>query len=99
MAVLNELKTSHQQLKNKLANATDSKLKSLQDIDQQIVQLENTEPNFARLNGIFTALLNTVQEADVAPTSQAIAAFESANKSINMLSAKWLSIKEKLKSL
>jgi len=53
------------------------------------------EPSLSRANADLLHLLELLQGADVAPTSQAIAACEQAQKSLETLLSRWQSLREK----
>src|SRR5262249_17322639 len=53
------------------------------------------EPTFARVAGDMEQLLSVLQAADVAPTSQVVAACEEAQKSLRTLIERWHQLREK----
>jgi photosystem II stability/assembly factor-like uncharacterized protein len=54
-----------------------------------------SEPTFARLSGELTSLMALVEGADVQPTTQAVTAFNEAQKNLAALFARWGEIKDK----
>lgn len=53
------------------------------------------EANFTRVSSELSALMNLVEGADVQPTTQAVAAFREAQKTLATLLARWQELKEK----
>jgi photosystem II stability/assembly factor-like uncharacterized protein len=53
------------------------------------------EPNFARLSGEFNSLMTLVEGADVQPTTQAVTAFNEAQKNLASLFVHWSEIRDK----
>ena len=64
------------------------------EMEKQLSQLENTpaasqDPSFGRLNNAFGSLFNVIQETDMPPTTQSIAAAMEFQKQLELLLAKW----------
>jgi len=67
---------------------------------RQLTELENSPqdsqvPSFGRLNGNFAVLQNILQETDMPPTIQAIAAVNEAQMKFKELSKKWNELKQR----
>jgi hypothetical protein len=61
---------------------------------------EDTPPTLARISGDLGAVMSLVQGADQAPTTQALAAFDTSIKTLSELLARWTDLKTKeLKSV
>ena len=61
---------------------------------------DDAPPTLARLSGDLSAVMNLVQGADMPPTKQAMAAFDSSTKSLSELLTRWNDLKTKeLKSV
>ena len=81
--------------------------KTLDDFDKKIAVLEgrttgldffgvsNREPGLAGLSNGFLSLMNLVEGADVMPTTQAIAAADDLQRSLNQVLARWAKVKSK----
>ena len=94
----NEIKILREQLKSLSsaeAAALDKKLGELQGRTSGIDDFggSSREPGFAGLSTNFLGLMNMVEGADVAPTTQAIAASGELQKSLTALLARWDEIK------
>ena len=101
MSALNELRILRQKIKNKLPDATGAAITDLNQCDQQLATLENSTGNqqsFSKLNNSFATIFNLLQEADVAPTSQATAAANDAQQFFKILWTKWIEIKKKVQN-
>jgi ABC-type phosphate transport system auxiliary subunit len=85
---------------------------SLSSLDRKLAALEgvggrgpnggaaNGEMNLVRLNGAFGGLLDVFQDADAAPTTQAVAAISDMQKSLAALRQQWNDLADKeLKSV
>ena len=97
MEVLNEINTY---LKGQITNPPAAIADSLNKKDQQVAALETTpqgsqSPSFGKLNNSFASLQNTLQEADMPPTTQTILAVNDAQKQLNDLLKKWNELKPK----
>lgn len=53
------------------------------------------EPTLSRMSGELSGLMNLVEGADVAPTTQAVAASEQAQRSLVQVLARWSELKDK----
>ena len=101
LLAISEIKMYHQKIKEKLADASGAVVKDLNQCDQQLSALENStgsQQNFSKLNNSFASVFNVLQEADVAPTSQAIAAAKQAEQSYKTLWAKWIEVKNNVQN-
>jgi hypothetical protein len=97
MEVLNEINTY---LTGQITNPPAAIADSLNKKDQQVAALETTpqgsqSPSFGKLNNSFASLQNTLQEADMPPTTQTILAVNDAQKQLNDLLKKWNELKPK----
>jgi hypothetical protein len=91
MEILNEIRLYRSGLKSQ---------DSLSKKDQQAAALESTpqgsqEQSFGKLNNSFAALQTVLQETDMPPTTQTIAAVSEAQKQLNELLKKWNELKSK----
>lgn len=98
--ILGEIAAYRASLKSQMTNATASVADSLNKKDQLVATLQftpqgSTETSFAKLNGVFPALQNNLQEADVPPTSHVTKAVGEAQKQLNDLVKKWDAVKNK----
>ncbi|MCP5110565.1 MAG: hypothetical protein GY953_06990, partial [bacterium] len=57
-------------------------------------EAEGVESSLTRLNGNFGTLLRAVERADVAPTSQVVAAIGAAERDLREILARWEMLKE-----
>lgn len=99
--LINDIKTFRVQLQSKLKNATAAAAEKFAAMDNDAALLQNSkagisEPGFANLNNSFAGILNILQEADMPPTSQAIAAVAATQKQLQILIIKWNGLKGKL---
>ena len=67
---------------------------------RQLTELESSQqgsqaPSFGRLNGNFAALQNILQETEMPPTTQTIAAVKEAQKQLTDLLKKWNELNHK----
>ena len=103
MNALNEIRDLRKKIKKRIADATGTAITDLNQCDAQAATLESSpqsssQASFGRLNNSFASVFNVLQEADVAPTSQAIAAVKDAEQSFKTLFAKWIEVKKKIQS-
>ena len=95
-----EIKNLREQLKSLPATDTAAIEKKLTELTGRSSGIDafggsSREPGFAGLSFNFLGLMNLVEGADVAPTTQAIAAASELQKSLNALLARWEEIKTK----
>ena len=101
MNVQGEIRDIRRKIKMKLADASGVVITDLNQCDQQLASLESgrgEQQSFARLSNSFAAAFGVLQEADVKPTSQAIAAVNDAERGFRDLWQKWLDVKKKAQS-
>lgn len=60
-----------------------------------MIRNEDAPPTLAKLSGDLSALMNLVQGADMTPTTQAMAAFDTASKALAELKTRWIDLKTK----
>jgi hypothetical protein len=103
-ATLEEIKTFRAQLAKRRETAQGTEAQSIADLDKKALALEGESrrqgrgapagpDTFSSVNGTLTALLQTLQEADVPPTTQAIAAVADRRAALAKLEQKWKSLK------
>ena len=103
-----EVRTLREQLKALTTRAASNPIaKTLDDFDKKVAALEgrtagldffgvsNREPGLAGLSNGFLSLMNLVEGADVMLTTQAIAASEELQRSLNEVLARWAEVKSK----
>ena len=103
-----EVRTLREQLKALTTRAgSNSIAKTIEDFDKKIAAFEgrsagldffgvsNREPGLAGLSNGFLSLMNLVEGADVMPTTQAIAAADELQRSLNEVLTRWAEIKSK----
>ncbi len=104
MEVLKDIHAFRVGLQSQLTNAEKSVAERLGSLDKQAAALEGAqgfggaaqqEPSFGRLNNAFGSLLNTLQENDMPPTSQAVAAVMDLQKQLEQLLVKWKDLESK----
>ena len=111
MQALQEIRSYRAMLKGQMTNAPASVADALSKKDKEAAALENSpqgspvaagglpqaqqDPSFGRLNGAFATLLNVLQETDMPPTTQTVAAVKEAQKQLNDLVKKWDQLKNK----
>jgi len=106
--VLNEIRIYRAKLKSQMINPPSNLADELNRKDKEASALENTPQagpsvaldvsqasSFGRLNNNFASLQNTLQEADMPPTTQTIKAVGDAQKQLNELLKKWNNLKSK----
>jgi hypothetical protein len=98
-----EIRQLRRKIKEKLPDATGPAITDLNQCDEQAAALEtvpqgSSDASFGKLNAAFATVLNILQDADVAPTSQAVAAAKDADRSFDVLMLKWAEVKKKLQS-
>ncbi len=104
-AAQNEIKNLREQLKLLTSTEVAGLEKKLTELEGRSSGIDafggsSREPGFAGLSTNFLGLMNMVEGADVAPTTQAIAASDDVQKSLSALLTRWEEIKTKdLKSL
>jgi photosystem II stability/assembly factor-like uncharacterized protein len=89
MDALNKIRQMRAELRDRIGTDATAKGK-----DDQLVLLETGLPggegtSFNKLNGAFASLMNTMQDADVAPTSQVVKAVNEAAANLKMLMNKF----------
>jgi photosystem II stability/assembly factor-like uncharacterized protein len=99
MEIVNEIRNQRASLKQQMAGKDSSATKSFRDLDFLLSQLESNggnqftgqvgQPGFSQLSNTFASLMNNFQNADVAPTTQAVAALNDAQKQLAELLKKW----------
>ncbi len=99
MQVLNELAGIKAQVKKVLPLVTDEFLPMLKKLEEDLSNLESTprgskEPSFGKCENDFTSLFNVLQETDMPPTSQAIAAAAQLKKDYAAVVNKWMEMKK-----
>lgn len=97
---LDSIENVRKQIKDRLAQANDAFKTSLQNADKQLATLANTpftstEKSFGSLNRAFAGIYNILQDTDMPPTTQTLAAAKEAQATLNQLNTKWKSWKEK----
>ena len=99
--LINDIKTFRLQLQSRLKNATAADAEKFAAMDNDAALLQSSkagsaEPGFSNLKNSFAGILNILQEADMPPTSQAIAALATTQKQLQSLIIKWNMLKGKL---
>ena len=99
-AAQNEINKLREQLKSLPSTNTATIEKKLTELTGRSSGIDafggsSREPGFAGLSFNFLGLMNLVEGADVAPTTQAIAAASELQKSLNALLARWDEVKTK----
>jgi photosystem II stability/assembly factor-like uncharacterized protein len=99
MKILEEIRLYRLMLRGQMTNPPVSVADELNKKDKAARELENTpqgstDPSFGRLNSSFASIFNTLQDSDRPPTTQAIAAFNEAQKQLEELKAKWIALKK-----
>jgi photosystem II stability/assembly factor-like uncharacterized protein len=94
MKILEEIRLYRLRLQGQITNATVSVADDLNKKDKAAAALEHTaqvssEISFDRLEAAFTSVFNNLQETDMPATSQTVAAFYEAQKSLLTLKKKW----------
>lgn len=89
MDVLNEIR----EYKTTLATQDSTKIRQLTELEN--MPQGSRAPSFGRLNGNFAALQNILQETDMPPTTQTIAAVKEAQKQLTDLLKKWNELNHK----
>ncbi len=106
METLKDIHAFRAGLQSQLTNAEKSVAEKLGALEKQAAALEGAqgfgfgsgaqqEPTFGRLGGAFSSLFNTLQENDMPPTSQAIAAVADLQTQLRQLMVKWKELKSK----
>jgi len=94
MDVINQIKQQKENLTSKSTNRDSTAAKSFRDLNFLLSSLATSPPgskelSFDRLANDFTSLMNTLQEADMPPTSQAVNAVKNAGTQLSELIKKW----------
>ena len=93
MAILTEIRNQRASLRQQIAGKDSASTKSFRDLDFMLAKLESNQdandPGFTQLNSQFASLMNIFQEADVAPTTQAVMAVNEIQKQLGSLLKKW----------
>jgi photosystem II stability/assembly factor-like uncharacterized protein len=97
---LQQIRFFRAQLRSQMTNPPATVADGLNKKDQQAALLESTppgkqDPSFSRLANSFGGLFNTLQESDMPPTTQTIAAVKEANAELNVLLNKWAGMRGK----
>ncbi|MBI3586270.1 MAG: hypothetical protein HY088_03980 [Ignavibacteriales bacterium] len=105
---LEQLRKLRSQLKELQGRASGSLADAIVALDKKAGELEGSsrfrrvggsasvaESNFNKIRNDFSALYNVLQEADVAPTTQAVKQSSEAQKSFSDLTAQWNNLKAK----
>jgi hypothetical protein len=92
--LITKVKAFRENLKTQLSSATGEKLEKLKATDKALAELESPAPGskipgFNRLPGTFAGLFGVLQDADLAPTSQAAAGVAEAVANFNSIKAKF----------
>lgn len=92
--LISKVKAFRENIKAQLVSATGEKLDKLKNTDKALAELENPGPGaklpgLSRLPGTFAGLFGVLQDADLAPTSQAAAGVAEAVANFNSIKAKW----------
>ena len=100
MKILEEIRLYRLMLRGQMTNPPVTVADELNKKDKQASLLENNlpgtnDPSFRRFTNIFAAIFNTLQDSDRPPTTQAIAAFNEAQKQFDDLLKKWTELKSK----
>ena len=98
ITVLAEIKMMKQQIQNLLPKSKASVSNNLTALNTKISALENTprgstEPSFTRLESAFSSLFNILQDTDMPPTSQTVAAANETMGVMKTLLEQWQTIK------
>ncbi len=96
-----EVKALHEKVKQSMTNASNTAIKALQELDKQLTGMENGDrekqvPGISRLIGSFGSVMNTLQDADRAPTSQAAAAVAKCQADLKWLETSWKALRGKI---
>ncbi len=100
MKILEEIRLYRLMLRGQMTNPPAQVADELNKKDKQAALLDNNppgsnDPSFRRINNSFAAIHNTLQDADRAPTAQAITALAETQKQLQELKTKWTALKSK----
>ncbi|HEV8271930.1 MAG TPA: hypothetical protein VGQ04_11540, partial [Chitinophagaceae bacterium] len=94
MKILEEIRSYRSSLKNQIPNSDELGKK-----DKEAAALESTPQgspaeSFTKINGEFASIFNILQDSDMPPTTQTIAAFKEADVAFKELKKKWDDLKK-----
>jgi len=94
MKILEEIRSFRSSLKTRITNTDELNKK-----DKEAAALESTPQgsqaeSFTKVNGEFASIFNVLQDSDMPPTTQAIAAFKNADAAFKELKKKWEALKK-----
>jgi hypothetical protein len=100
MSILNEITNLHSQLRPLLSKAPGELVSSLNQAEELLGKMETTargsqDPSFTGFENAFSVLLETLQETDMPPTSQAIKTVAETNTNYTKLRSTWNTFKTK----
>lgn len=99
--ILNEIKAFRLRLDAQLKKASMSEKAEWINLENSLEQMEvskpdNKEINLPKLMNAFSAILDRLQESDRPPTRPSIVALENAQKQLQLLNTKWISIQNSI---
>ena len=93
MNVLEEMADTRKQLKGLLQGNT----QNIQVLDDEVIALQGNGNNgFENISRSFAGLFSILQDADMVPTTQTIAAVATTQTQLKLLLAKWIGVKNKI---
>lgn len=101
MEALNGIRAFRKALQAKIPQASPAESAKYTELDQMASLLENSkpgsqDPGFSRLRSSFGSLLNILQDSDMTPTGQAVAAVTESQQQLKSLLEKWEKIKSEI---
>ena len=93
ITVLEEMADTRKQLKTLLQGNT----KNIQTLDDEVIAMQGSGNNgFEKISRSFADLFSILQDADMAPASQTIAAVATTQTRLKLLQLKWIELKNKI---
>jgi hypothetical protein len=94
LKILEEIRSFRSSLKTRITNTDELNKK-----DKEAAALESTQQgsqteSFTKMNGEFASIFNILQDSDMPPTTQTIAAFKEADAAFKELKKKWEALKK-----
>jgi hypothetical protein len=102
MNAVKEINDVRRKIKERLPDAKGTAITDLNMCDTLaasfiINQQGSAQQSFGSLNGSLTSVFNVLQESDMPPTSQAIAAANNVDKAFKTLWQRWVEVRNKIK--